>query len=326
MQKEKTEVQVIFICLKEVKSLVKENSKYRMETSDVRQKDKSYESVIEEAYQFLKEYQVARNHKDLLMQSVFRKKEDYLSLYNALNETAYTDASLLEITTLENAVYMSVQNDISFVFLSELYMIEHQSTVNPNMPLRNLIYIANVLSKITANEDIYGSRKLALPTPRFVVLYNGNRQIPEKMTLKLSDAYDKKMDKPELELVTTVLNVNEGYNEKLKNTCRLLREYMILITKIREKQKQMDLQQATYLAIEECIREDVLKEFLTRHRAEVIAMVLYDFDMEKHIESEKAYEYERGKADLIKKLYKKYTIHEIAEMLEESEKEIMALV
>ena len=221
---------------------------------------------------------------------------------------------------------MSVQNDISFVFLSELYMIEHQSTVNPNMPLRNLIYIANVLSKITANEDIYGSRKLALPTPRFVVLYNGNRQIPEKMTLKLSDAYDKKMDKPELELVTTVLNVNEGYNEKLKNTCRLLREYMILITKIREKQKQMDLQQATYLAIEECIREDVLKEFLTRHRAEVIAMVLYDFDMEKHIESEKAYEYERGKADLIKKLYKKYTIHEIAEMLEESEKEIMALV
>ncbi len=326
MQKEKTEVQVIFICLKEVKSLVKENSKYRMETSDVRQKDKSYESVIEEAYQFLKEYQVARNHKDLLMRSVFRKKEDYLSLYNALNETAYTDASLLEITTLENAVYMSVQNDISFVFLSELYMIEHQSTVNPNMPLRNLIYIANVLSKITANEDIYGSRKLALPTPRFVVLYNGNRQIPEKMTLKLSDAYDKKMDKPELELVTTVLNVNEGYNEKLKNTCRLLREYMILITKIREKQKQMDLQQATYLAIEECIREDVLKEFLTRHRAEVIAMVLYDFDMEKHIESEKAYEYERGKADLIKKLYKKYTIHEIAEMLEESEKEIMALV
>lgn len=71
MQKEKTEVQVIFICLKEVKSLVKENSKYRMETSDVRQKDKLYESVIEEAYQFLKEYQVARNHKDLLMRSVF---------------------------------------------------------------------------------------------------------------------------------------------------------------------------------------------------------------------------------------------------------------
>ncbi|MBU5430972.1 hypothetical protein KQI22_13025 [Kineothrix sp. MSJ-39] len=255
--------------------------------------DNKYE-VAEQVNHFLNEYKIARNHKDLLLHAIFKEKEDFMSLYNALNGTSYTDAAKLEITTLENAVYMSVQNDISFVFLSELYMIEHQSTINPNMPLRNLTYIAKVLSKITAKEDIYGSKQIKLPTPRFVVLYNGTRQMKERTVLRLSDAYEKKLEEPELELITTVLNINEGYNEQLKNACKLLSDYMTLITKIRENQNVMDLQQATYQAIEECIREDILKDFLMRHRAEVIAMMLYDFDMEKHIESEKAYEYERG--------------------------------
>lgn len=229
--------------------------------------NEDYDKVSAQVDYFLKEYKVARNHKDLLLHAIFKEKEDFLSLYNALNGTSYTDAAKLEITTLENAVFMSVQNDISFVFLSELYMIEHQSTVNPNMPLRNLTYIANVLSKITAKEDIYGSKQIKLPTPRFIVLYNGTKQIEEKTVLKLSDAYEKKMEEPELELITTVLNINEGYNEKLKSACKLLQDYMTLITKIRENQKKMDLQQATYRAIEECIREDVLKDFLIKHRA-----------------------------------------------------------
>ena len=290
MQKKKQKIEIIIIDLGEEKecgpSFVKENGKYEIGVD--------YREVSAQVDYFLNEYKVARNHRDLLLRAIFKEKGDFLSLYNALNGTNYTDAAKLEITTLENAVYMSVQNDVSFVFLSELYMIEHQSTVNPNMPLRNLTYISNVLSKITAKEDIYGSKQIKLPSPRFIVLYNGTKQTEEKTVLKLSDAYEKKMVEPELELITTVLNINEGYNEKLKSACKLLRDYMTLITKIREKQKTMDLQQATYQAIAECIREDVLKDFLIRHRAEVIAMMLYDFDMEKHIESEKAYEYERG--------------------------------
>ena len=254
----------------------------------------AYKSVMQDAYRFLNEYKVARNHKDLLLRAIFRNKEEMLSLYNGLNGSSYTDASALEITTLENAVYMSVQNDVSFVFLSEVYMIEHQSSVNPNMPLRNLQYIKKVLSMLTSEEDIYGSRLISLPTPRFVVLYNGTEQLPEKTVLRLWDAYEKKQEEPELELITTVLNINEGYNEGLKSACKLLKDYTILITKIWEKQKTMELQYAVYLAIEECIREDVLREFLIKYRAEVIAMMLYDYDMEKHIKSEKAYEYERG--------------------------------
>ena len=286
MQKKKQRIEIIFIALGDETNVTeqkngdafenaveKENGACSYEataekeynSSFVREDDK-YE-VAEQVEYFLNEYKVARNHKDLLLHAIFKEKEDFLSLYNALNGTSYTDAAKLEITTLENAVYMSVQNDISFVFLSELYMIEHQSTVNPNMPLRNLIYIARVLSKITAKEDIYGSKQIKLPTPRFVVLYNGTGRMGEKTVLRLSDAYEKELEEPELELVTTVLNINEGYNEQLKNACKLLDDYMTLITKIREKQNVMDLQQATYQAIEECIREDVLKDFLTKHRA-----------------------------------------------------------
>ena len=323
MQKEKQRVEIIFINLGEETSVTvrkndgvsgnaveKENDVRSYEDTEEKEhspsfvKEVSKYEVDEQVDYFLNEYKVAKNHKDLLLRAIFKEKEDFLSLYNALNGTNYTDAEKLEITTLENAVYMSVQNDVSFVFLSELYMIEHQSTVNPNMPLRNLTYISNVLSKITAKEDIYGSKQIKLPTPRFIVLYNGTKQTEEKTVFKLSDAYEKKMVEPELELITTVLNINEGYNEKLKSACKLLRDYMTLITKIREKQKTMDLQQATYQAIAECIREDVLKDFLMKHRAEVIAMMLYDFDMEKHIESEKAYEYERGREDMEKDMEK----------------------
>ena len=313
MQKEKQKVEIIFIDLGEETNVTEQkNGACSYETTA----EKEYSSILvkedgkyetaEQVGHFLNEYKVARNHKDLLLHAIFKKKEDFLSLYNALNGTSYTDATKLEITTLEKAVYMPVQNDVSFVFLSELYMIEHQSTINPNMPLRNLTYIAKVLSKITAKEDIYGSKQIKLPTPRFIVLYNGTKQTEEKTVLKLSDAYAKKTEEPELELITTVLNINEGYNERLKSACKLLRDYMTLITKIREKQKMMDLQQAAYQAIAECIREDVLKDFLMKHRAEVIAMMLYDFDMEKHIESEKAYEYERGIEDRDKFLVSKW--------------------
>ena len=115
-------------------------------------------------------------------------------MYSALNGTGYTNVAKLEIATQENAVYMSVQNNISFVFLSELYMIEHQSTIKPNMPLCNLTYIAKVLSKIMAKEDIYGSKQIKLSTSRFIVIYNGTEET----------------DESELELITTVLNINEG--------------------------------------------------------------------------------------------------------------------
>ena len=134
----------------------------------------------------MNEVSVQRNYKDTIFRMLFKDKENLLSLYNALNNTAYTDVSGLEITTLENAVYMNYKNDVSFVFDSELMLYEHQSTMNPNMPLRDLFYVSDTLHKRIYSKDLYGKNLIRIPAPRFVVFYNGVTYQPEVQTLKLS--------------------------------------------------------------------------------------------------------------------------------------------
>ena len=104
----------------------------------------------------MSETNTQRNYKDTIFRMLFREKENLLSLYNALNHTAYTNVDDLEITTLENAIYMNYKNDISFVFDFELMLYEHQSTVNPNMPLRDLIYVTRVIQSRIKDENLYG--------------------------------------------------------------------------------------------------------------------------------------------------------------------------
>ena len=133
---------------------------------------------------------VQRNYKDTMFRMVFKEKENLLSLYNALNKTAYTDVGDLEVTTLENAVYMNYKNDISFVFDFELMLYEHQSTVNSNMPLRDLLYVTRVLQGRVKNEDLYSSALIKIPAPRFVVFYNGTDTQPEQKVLTLSEAFE----------------------------------------------------------------------------------------------------------------------------------------
>ncbi len=168
---------------------------------------------------------VQLKYKDTMFRMLFKEKKNLLSLYNALNKTAYTDVDKLEITTLENAVYMNYKNDISFVFDYELMLYEHQSTVNPNMPFRDLIYVTKVLQTITKDENLYGQTLIKLPTPRFVVFYNGTNEQPKQQILRLSDAFQKKLDFPELELCVTVYNINWGNNQELMDACHTLREY-----------------------------------------------------------------------------------------------------
>lgn len=127
----------------------------------------------------MKETHVQRNYKDTMFRMLFKEKENALDLYNALNKTAYTDTDKLEITTLENAIYLNYKNDISFVFEYELMLYEHQSTVNRNMPLRDLIYVTEVLQGRIEKEDLYDRTMIKLPTPRFVVFYNGMELQPE---------------------------------------------------------------------------------------------------------------------------------------------------
>ena len=179
-----------------------------------------------------------RNHKDALFRFIFKNPKDLLSLYNALNSTDYTDVSDLTVTTLEDIVYMSYKNDISFILGSEMSLFEHQSTFNPNMPLRGLFYFSSLYKKYVAenNIDIYSSKRAQIPIPRYIIFYNGRQEMPERCTLRLSDAFVKKSDnynsnqvtasdtsincnsvkfQPAMEITAHMININIGSNAEL---------------------------------------------------------------------------------------------------------------
>lgn len=222
-------------------------------------------------------------YKDRLFRMIFREKKDLLNLYNAVNGTDYTNSDELEVTTLENAIYMNMKNDTSFVFDMCLNLYEHQSTYNPNMPLRNLFYIARILERMTVRKTLYGTSFVQIPTPKFVVFYNGTSDQPERQTLKLSDAFQKETAEPELELKVLMLNINLGMNRQIVEKCRTLQEYVLYVTKIREYARVMDIVSAVERAVHECISEGILADFLLNYRAEAIQMSIFEYDAEKEL-------------------------------------------
>ena len=233
------------------------------------------------------ENKVNRNYKDTVFRMLFQDRKNLLSLYNAVNGTAYEDVDGLVITTLQDAVYMNYKNDVSFVFDFTLSIYEHQSTVNQNMPLRDLIYVSKVLQGQMKDQDIYSSRQIKLPTPKFVVFYNGTDEQPEKQTLRLSDAYEKRLEEVELELTVTVYNINYGHNQKLLEACQTLKEYAQYVAAVREYAKEMPLAEAVESAVDSCIRQGILEDFLRKNRAEAIEMSIFEYDEEKHLKSER---------------------------------------
>ncbi len=235
----------------------------------------------------MKEVNVQRNYKDTVFRMLFREKQNLLSLYNAVNRTAYTDIENLEITTLENAVYMNYKNDISFVFDFELMLYEHQSTVNPNMPLRDLIYVTRVLQGRIKDKNLYSQIRIQIPAPKFVVFYNGADFQPERQTLRLSDAFEKQMEKPELELTVLVYNINLGHNTELLEACQLLKEYAQFVKQVRIYAKDMPFPAAVESAVDYCIENGILADFLAKNRAEAIAVSIFEYDEEKHMKSER---------------------------------------
>lgn len=226
-------------------------------------------------------------HKDRVFRMVFKEKQEFLELYNAMNGTSYTNPEDLEVTTLENAIYMGLKNDVSFLLYDELTLYEHQSTDNPNMPLRNLFYVADIYSKLAAKANLYGSRLVKIPEPKFVVFYNGKDELPERSELRLSDAFEKKSESMDLELKVLVLNINPGYNEELMEKCKSLRDYMIFVSRIREYSQYMALNKAVEISIQTCIDEDILAEFLRKNRAEVLKVSIYEYNEALHIQQER---------------------------------------
>ena len=238
---------------------------------------------------------VKRDHKDTLFRMIFSTRENLLSLYNAVNHSHYTDASELEIVTLKNAVYMNMKNDQAFLLDMQLNLYEHQSTWNPNMPLRFLMYVAKEYQMLVRNQTLYASALVKVPTPHFVVFYNGETEQEAETILRLSHSFQQKTDKPELELMVRVLNINLDKKQEVLEACQLLKEYMLLVNKIRRyTDEYKDINQAVEQAVTECIEENILADFLRKNRAGAIEMCIFEYDDKREKELIRKAEYAEG--------------------------------
>ena len=240
---------------------------------------------------------VNRTYKSTVFTMLFEDKDNLLELYNAMSGKHYTDPGLLEINTLENAIYMTIKNDVSFLIDGRLSLYEHQSTENPNLPLRFLFYISHLYSRMTKDENLYGTAMVRIPPPEFVIFYNGKEEMPEQQVLRLSDMYTVKDRKVKLELEAVLLNISGANNRALKEACRVLKDYAVYTDKIRIYTETMPLEEAVDRAIRECIREGVLKEFLEAHRSEAKEMSIFEYDQEKHMRQEREAAWEKGRKE-----------------------------
>lgn len=266
-----------------------------------------------------------RRYKDALFRQLFREKQDLLDLYNALNGSTYQNPEELEVVTMEDVIFMKMKNDLSFMIGNTLNLYEHQSTWNVNMPLRGLFYFAQQFEGLLAsrNDDFYGSGRVELPTPVYIVFYNGSGMQTDNMMLYLSDSFPAGRGSGCLECSCEVLNINRGYNQALMEKCHRLWEYSEFSSEIEENIKRgMRREEAIHTAIDTCIEKGILTDILKKQKAEVLHMILTEYDEKKHFRTIFREGKEKGREELLrekihKKLAKGKTVPEIAEELEE---------
>ena len=234
-----------------------------------------------------------RNHKDKVFRLLFNDRKKLLELYNCLNNTDYQSTENLTITTLDNAIFMNMKNDVSFIIDGNICLYEHQSSLYPNMPLRGLFYLSDLYKTILDDIELSSSRKVKIPTPHYIVFYNGEKDVEDLVIQKLSDSFENDNGNGCIEIMVKMLNINFGHNKKLLEGCKSLYGYSYFVSKIRQYKKHMPAEKAALTAIDECIRDGVLADFLKAQKSEVVAMSIYEYDEEK---AKKVY-YEDGLED-----------------------------
>jgi len=223
--------------------------------------------------------------KDSVFTLLFSDPALLRDLYCALGDVNLPPETPVSINTLEDVLFMDLFNDISFEIGGKLVvLIEHQSTINPNMALRLLMYIARVYEKTIEGKNIYSSKELKIPRPEFFVLYNGTAPYPEEKIIRLSEMFEKTQslgipEKNVLELEVKVLNINEGKNREIAERCKKLAEYSAFIAKVREFELELgNRKEAIKKAVKYCQKHDILKEFLELHAAEVLSMLMTEWN------------------------------------------------
>jgi predicted transposase/invertase (TIGR01784 family) len=235
---------------------------------------------------------VNRNHKDSVFSFLFSNPDILRELYSAIEGITLPPDIPVDINTLTDVLYKDRINDVSFTINNRLVvLIEHQSTINNNIPLRLLIYIAKIYEKIVNRKKLYQTKLEKIPFPEFIVLYNGSRKYPEHTELKLSDAFKgvKGLKLPDagipLELTAQVYNINHGHNSEIMKKCKTLDSYSIFIEKIREyKKRNKILEKAVRQAVKYCTENNILKKFLEEHGSEVFNMLLTEWNWDEALE------------------------------------------
>lgn len=238
---------------------------------------------------------VHRQYKNNLFIFLFTKKKEYaLSLYNAVNGSHYTNEEDLQFKLLEDVLFIEMKNDVSFLFDGALNLYEHQSTFSYNMPLRGLFYLADLYKKLIPKERLYRKKRLRIPTPKYMVFYNGpvEDMAVDRLEMKLSDAFEVPDESKGFEWTATVLNINPGFNEELFGQCKILREYAEFVETVKRNAKTTNLKEAMVRTIRECMEKGILKDFLQEHGREMEEMSWQIYDTERilQIQHEEALE------------------------------------
>lgn len=251
-----------------------------------------------------------------------------------MHGTDYTDPEELEVVTMEDGIFMKMKNDLSFIIDSRLSLYEHQSTWNPNMPLRGLFYFTQQYEGLlsTTDENIYGRKRIALPTPEYIVFYNCSDMSEDRKTLYLSDSFSEGRGSGCLECSCEIINIKRGHNRELMGKCRRLWEYSEFVSEIEAGiQAGESREEAVQSAIDHCIKSDILTDILKKEKSEVLHMIfLTEYDEKKHMRHVFQEGREEGREEKLmeqiqKKLAKSKSIEQIAEDLEEDVETIRSL-
>jgi predicted transposase/invertase (TIGR01784 family) len=261
-----------------------------------------------------KKTNINREHKDSVFSLLFSNPPVLRELYSAIEGIDLPPDIPININTLSDVLVRKQINDISFTIDDRLVvLIEHQSTVNNNMPLRLFLYMARIYEKITDRRKTYQKKLEEICWPEFIVLYNGNDPYPDHEELRLSKAFKnagglkRRNSEPLLELIVQIYNINKGHNEEILKKCGVLDDYSFFIDNIRENQKKkFSLEEAVKSAIKYCIDNNKLRDFLEKHGSEVRYMLITEYNREEEMEvvREEAWEdgHERGLEEGLERL------------------------
>ncbi len=245
------------------------------------------------------EQEVKRTYKDSVFVTIFHDKSKLIELYNALFDANYDESAPIDIVTIKDVLFRTLKNDVAFVLGGRfVVLVEHQSSINENMPLRDLMYISTVLKRMIDTTRLYREKRLMIPRPEFIVFYNGTKDFPAYQELRLSDSFlgEKQKDEEDaLQLIVKVYNINTEKNSEILGRCETLRQYSRFVEIMRSYREDSELTNDVIVEVlNRCKKEGVLTEFLDKYGTEIVEMLFKELTREEDLEISRLDGYEEG--------------------------------